>query len=544
MTTEIEDIRAYATTGDESAFRRIVERHAGMVRSVAFRMTQDHGLAEEITQNVFSILARKARFLMLTTLGGWLHGVAAAESRNARRKVARRVHLHQKFSETMNTEPTASASWEEIFPQLDEAVARLSMEDRELMVLRYFEKRSFREISQATGRAETACRKKAQRALERLSDLLRKRGVVAPGTALGVLISSQILAPSNASAAVIATAALQSVPASSGLTIFLTTLFYMTTQNIIKASIIALVLAAIPITYVLTPEPLPRISANMDKGDGRKRPASSSDSTSRPKSVPGPRKSDINWEEIGRKLSHANDISRMLTIKKLETTFKSLSQKELEDGLEQVTLSDVPESVKTNLRLLLAEQLAKLDPMTVLDRFPQDHDADISYHLTAGIRELAKKDSAAADQWIKTQVAAGRFARLTPGGEPAQLNLFRGAMIRGAMQIDPVNAGRMVMRQPAGDRAEVLANACGRDFDGAFREAKAYQQGTGDSTLVISLLDSGFTEFEVSLNHSEGRSNDGIFKHLSEIKDPAERARISEKLKLAESKKVYAIPAE
>ncbi|MDB6078951.1 MAG: polymerase, sigma-24 subunit, subfamily, partial [Akkermansiaceae bacterium] len=440
-TTEAGDLHAYATTGDEAAFRRIVERHAAMVHSVALRMTQDHGLAQEITQNVFSILARKARFLGTASLGGWLHRVAAAESRNARRKAARRTQLHQRFSATLMTtpEPARNASWEEIFPELDAAVSRLPAEDRELVVLRYFEKRSFREIAHATGRAEAACRKKSQRALELLSALLRKRGILAPGaTALAALLAAQALTPSSASAAVIAATALQSVPASSGFTLFLKTLLSMTTKNIVKATLIALVLVAVPLAIVFKPEPLPRLAAGAPPAPRPTATAGKSGPAARP--LPPP--SDINWQEVGRKLEDSNDLTRMLLMKKLEGSFKTLTAAELEDGLEQVTNSDLSDSAKSDLRMALAGYLAKLDPMAVLARFPRDHAADLSWQLTAGIRELAKKDFTAADQWMKTQIADGAFSRTDPTGRPAQLDLYLGTMYGEALKSDPVEGGK------------------------------------------------------------------------------------------------------
>lgn len=51
---------SFARTKDEAAFRTLAERHAGLVYSVARRRTGQHGLAEEVAQNVFAVLARKA----------------------------------------------------------------------------------------------------------------------------------------------------------------------------------------------------------------------------------------------------------------------------------------------------------------------------------------------------------------------------------------------------------------------------------------------------------------------------------------------------
>jgi hypothetical protein len=58
-------LRAFAEKRSEEAFRLLVERYAGLVFGVAVRRTTVRELAEEATQNVFVVLARKAHRLSL-----------------------------------------------------------------------------------------------------------------------------------------------------------------------------------------------------------------------------------------------------------------------------------------------------------------------------------------------------------------------------------------------------------------------------------------------------------------------------------------------
>src|SRR5580700_7102066 len=96
MTDDMALVREYARNSTEEAFATLVLRHINLVYSVAMRQVRDAQLAEEVTQVVFIILARKAASLgPKTILTGWLCRTARYTSANVLTLQRRRQHREQ-----------------------------------------------------------------------------------------------------------------------------------------------------------------------------------------------------------------------------------------------------------------------------------------------------------------------------------------------------------------------------------------------------------------------------------------------------------------
>jgi RNA polymerase sigma factor (sigma-70 family) len=216
-------LRQYVDRDSDEAFAALLARHVNMVYSVALRKTGNPQAAEEITQAVFIILAKKARGLSRKIiLSGWLYHTVRLTAVNFLRAEVRRVRREQEaYVQSLGNE-TEPEVWPQIAPLLEDGMARLGEKERDALVLRFFEGRSFQEIASAAGASENAAKKRVHYALEKLRRYFAKRGVVSSASALaGAMATCSVQAAPIALAQSIKAAAIGKGAAISGSTLAL-----------------------------------------------------------------------------------------------------------------------------------------------------------------------------------------------------------------------------------------------------------------------------------------------------------------------------------
>ena len=120
-------LEQFAHRHDESAFATLVERHAGLVYGVCWRVLRHRQDAEDAFQASFLVLARKAGSVSWRdSIGSWLYQVAYRIAAEIKTKTARRRIHERQAQEMLSQQTTDQDARQELAQVIDEELHRLS----------------------------------------------------------------------------------------------------------------------------------------------------------------------------------------------------------------------------------------------------------------------------------------------------------------------------------------------------------------------------------------------------------------------------------
>src|SRR5687767_8576369 len=142
-----------APVAEDAALEELILRHLPMVYRSARRQLPDASLAEDVTQAVFMVLARRHRDLPADlVLSGWLLKVTHLACLQARRNAGRRREHERKAAQMRPATMTADAMPQGLLEaEVDSALAGLGEADRAVLTLRYLEEMSIAEVARRLG---------------------------------------------------------------------------------------------------------------------------------------------------------------------------------------------------------------------------------------------------------------------------------------------------------------------------------------------------------------------------------------------------------
>lgn len=165
---------------DEMAFREIVERYQAKVFSIIYGILRNHNDAEDIAQQVFAkIYFSIKNFDFRSSLLTWIYKITVNECYDyLRKKKVRKLVYESDFSEEDALQMENSETARDRLAPVDDSLARrdlvtkllakVSDEDRSLILLKEVEGHSVEELAAMTGMNENTIKVKLFRARQKL----------------------------------------------------------------------------------------------------------------------------------------------------------------------------------------------------------------------------------------------------------------------------------------------------------------------------------------------------------------------------------------
>lgn len=453
---------AYVRSGDEAAFAKVVEAYSSLVYGTAYRKTRNVQMAEEITQNVFVLLACKAEKLVSrSSLGGWLHRSAVLDSQNLLRSEAARQRRTEQWKEEADL--ASGQNIELFFERVDDALSRLSESDRMVVIMRFYEEKEFREIGAKVGKSAVAVQKKIRRALDKLNRSLTAKGATFSLATIGMLLSSELAkaSPLASSALISAKAITATTNASSGS--FLTLFRIMTKSKITVVSIAILS----PMTGVgaflfqhhqtshLKEESALLRQEIEHENKRRVLVASQLGSQDKPIGSDVPEASEAavtrNWKALGESMFESERDQDFATMLELMEELRTISAQEALQGLSELPQLGMKDGPLETLKRYLYKTAIQEYPEKTLNYFINEYKSDQNDDfdtIILGFKPWVDKELSLAVKWLDSQIEEGVFQSRSLDETHVGLAMLEAQLLNGLLESNPEALSDRLQKMP------------------------------------------------------------------------------------------------
>lgn len=179
-----EQLIAQVARGDTAAYEMLYDRYGSMVMGLALKITGDRSLAEEVVQETFWRVWRKADLFQTQrgTFTSWFFGITRNLSidllRRQKTQVQPVMEAEQIIEQTADpSTDVPEAAWlRQKHQQMRTAIETLPNEQRSVIEMAYFRGMTRQEIAQATGEPLGTIHTRARLALQKLREELQMQG--------------------------------------------------------------------------------------------------------------------------------------------------------------------------------------------------------------------------------------------------------------------------------------------------------------------------------------------------------------------------------
>lgn len=168
LETELLDL---VLSGDIGSFGKLCDRYYNSIVAIAYSVLADHHLAEDAAQETFlRALKNLKRLKSKEKFGSWLARICRNVAKDMVKKKFRGI-------DTENLLPFADGDNNEQENQaVRQAIRRLSLSERELIILRYYNNMSHEQMSSVLGLSKAAINNRLVRSRKKIAKHLQSNG--------------------------------------------------------------------------------------------------------------------------------------------------------------------------------------------------------------------------------------------------------------------------------------------------------------------------------------------------------------------------------